>query len=92
MRLLIKGIVGFAVAFFLLIPTCYSIDTVMTQVNQAAQPFTSDTGINVSSEVQNNTAILSNVYGVVYSIWGISFFIFIITATFFDRKEEDYYG
>lgn len=92
MKLLIKTIVGFAIAFFLLIPTCYCIDTVMTQINTASQQFSSATGLNVTSEVQNNTAVLSNVYMVVYSIWGISFIIFLIVVAFYGRREEDLYG
>ena len=92
MKLLLKVIASFAIAFFLLIPTCYIIDTVFTEVGNAVDSYSQETdNINVSSEYGNNSAMFLNVYSIVYSVWGISFIITLLVTAFYSR-EEDYYG
>jgi hypothetical protein len=91
MKMLLKIVVTFAIAFLLLIPLTYTIDTVFTEIGKAADSYslTSNGPLNVSSEVSNNTIMLSNSFKIVYGLWGISFVIAIIVFAFEHRREDE---
>ena len=89
---LLKTIIGFAIAFMILIPTCMVIDTVSTGIQSAADTYTqSGDNINVSDNVSSHISSFVNIYTIVYGMWGISFFVALFLAYRRERNEYDSY-
>jgi len=89
---LLKTIIGFAVAFMILIPTCMVIDTVSTGIQSAADTYTqAGDSVNVSSNVTTHLSGFVNIYTIVYGIWGVSFFLALFLAYRRDKNEYDFY-